>query len=50
MENASKALVIAGAILISILLVSVGIMIYSGASGIFNRGKKCFKWTRKRFV
>ena len=39
MENASKALVIAGAILISILLVSVGIMIFSGASGIFNQGK-----------
>ena len=39
MENASKALVIAGAILISILLVSVGIMIFSGASGIFNQGR-----------
>ena len=39
MENASKALVIAGAILISILLVSVGIMIFSGANGIFGQGR-----------
>ena len=31
MENASKALIIAGAILISILLISLGIMIYNQA-------------------
>ena len=36
MENASKALIIAGAILISILLISVGIMIFNGSSGLFN--------------
>ena len=34
MENASKALIIAGAILISILLISVGIMIMNSTSGI----------------
>ena len=33
MENASKALIIAGAILISILLIGVGMMVYSGAQG-----------------
>ena len=31
MENASKALIIAGAILISILLISLGIVIYNSA-------------------
>ena len=36
MENASKALIIAGAILISILLISVGIMIFNSSSGLFN--------------
>ena len=34
MENASKALIIAGAILISILLISVGIMVMSSTSGV----------------
>jgi len=34
MENASKALIIAGAILISILLISVGILIFNSISGI----------------
>ena len=34
MENASKALIIAGAILLSILLISLGIMIYNQASGV----------------
>ena len=33
MENASKALIIAGAILISILLISVGIMVMNSTSG-----------------
>lgn len=31
MENASKALIIAGAILLSILIISLGIMVYSNA-------------------
>ena len=31
MENASKALIIAGAILLAILLISLGIMIYTQA-------------------
>lgn len=34
MENASKALIIAGAILISILLISVGIMVMNSISGV----------------
>lgn len=34
MENASKALIIAGAILLSILLISLGIMIFNQARGI----------------
>lgn len=33
MENASKALLIAGAILIVILLIAVGMMVYNGAQG-----------------
>lgn len=32
MENATKALIIAGAVLISILLISVGIMVFNSAS------------------
>ena len=34
MENASKALIIAGAILISILIVGLGVIIYQNVSGI----------------
>lgn len=34
MENASKALIIAGAILISILLISVGILVMNSTSGV----------------
>lgn len=34
MENASKALIIAGSILISILIVGLGVIIYSNVSGI----------------
>ncbi len=33
MENASKALIIAGAILLAILIISLGIMIYQQAAG-----------------
>lgn len=33
MENASKALIIAGAILISILLVSLGIIMFNSSKG-----------------
>ena len=36
MENASKALIIAGAILLAILIISLGIMIYQQASGVVN--------------
>ena len=33
MENATKALIIAGAILISILIIALGVMVYNNASG-----------------
>ena len=36
MENASKALIIAGAILLSILLISMGIIVYRNASSTIN--------------
>ncbi|MBQ2938370.1 MAG: hypothetical protein IJE05_05815 [Clostridia bacterium] len=36
MENASKALIIAGAILLSILLISLGIMIFNQAQSAIN--------------
>ena len=36
MENASKALIIAGAILLAILIIALGIMIYNQASGVVN--------------
>ena len=36
MENASKALIIAGAILLSILIISLGIMVYNNAKGTVN--------------
>ena len=36
MENASKALIIAGAILLAILIISLGIMIYYQAAGVVN--------------
>lgn len=38
MENASKALIIAGAILLSILLISLGIMIFNQAQDTVNNG------------
>lgn len=38
MENASKALIIAGAILLAILIISLGIMIYNQASGVVDSG------------
>ncbi len=38
MENASKALLIAGAILIVILLIGVGMLVYQGAMGGIDEG------------
>ena len=37
MENASKALIIAGAILISILIIGLGVAVYQAASGTVKR-------------
>lgn len=37
MENASKALLIAGAILIVILLIAVGMLVYNGARGSIDK-------------
>ncbi len=39
MDNASKALIIAGAVLIAVMLVSVGVMIYQQASGVIGQGQ-----------
>ncbi len=36
MENASKALIIAGAILLAILIISLGIMVFRQASGVID--------------
>ena len=36
MENASKALIIAGAILLSILIIGLGMFIYQQAAGAMN--------------
>ena len=36
MENASKALIIAGAILLSILIISLGVMIFGKAEGVID--------------
>ena len=36
MENASKALIIAGAILLSILIIGIGMTIYKQATGVLN--------------
>ena len=38
MENASKALIIAGAILISILIIAIGMYIYSSSTNSINEG------------
>ena len=37
MENASKALIIAGSILVSILIISLGIVIYQRSSSTVNK-------------
>jgi len=39
MENASKALIIAGAILLSILIIGLGMYIYSTSSGVFDNNQ-----------
>jgi len=38
MENASKALIIAGAILLAILIISLGMMVLSNATGLLKNG------------
>lgn len=47
MENASKALLIAGAILIVILLIAVGMMVYQGAQGSINKAIGSMSSTEK---
>jgi len=39
MENASKALIIAGSILISILLISIGLVVFNSTSGMLDETK-----------
>ena len=43
MENASKALIIAGAILIAILLISLGILVFKASSGTTDQAKNTTK-------
>ena len=38
MENASKALIIAGAILLAILIIGLGVYIYRQAAGVIDTG------------
>ena len=40
MENASKALLIAGAVLVVILIIGVGMLIYTSATGAIQEGVK----------
>lgn len=40
MENATKALIMAGAILIVILIISVGIMVFKSTKGVTEAGKE----------
>ena len=40
MENASKALIIAGAILIAILLISLSLYLVNSGNGVLNQGKE----------
>lgn len=47
MENASKALIIAGAILISILLISVGILVMRSADGVVSQGSSAMSKQEK---
>jgi len=47
MENASKALIIAGAILISILLISVAIMVISSTQGVQDQMESQMSSTEK---
>lgn len=50
MENASKALIIAGAILISILLIGIGMMIYNSAvKPVTDAGSRMDEMTKNMF-
>lgn len=43
MENASKALIISGAMLISILLISIGLILFNSAKGVVDQGTEATK-------
>lgn len=43
MENASKALIMAGAILIAILLISAGLIILNSTKGVTEQGRRAAK-------
>jgi len=49
MENASKALIMAGAILIAILIISLGVMIFNNMSGTVRREANLDKQTIASF-
>lgn len=48
MENASKALLIAGAILIVILLIAIGMLVYNGAKSSIDKGISTMTATEKQ--
>ena len=47
MENASKALLIAGAILIAILLIAIGMMVFNSAKGVIDTSTSNMSDTEK---
>ena len=47
MENASKALLIAGAILIAILLIAIGMMVFNSAKGVIDTSSSNMSDTEK---
>ena len=47
MENASKALLIAGAILIAILLIAIGMMVFNSAKGVIDTSASNMSDTEK---
>lgn len=48
MENASKALLIAGAILIAILLIAIGMMVFTNAKGVIDTAGSNMSDTQKQ--
>lgn len=50
MENASKALIIAGAILLSILIIAVGMFIFTSSQNSINEGAAQYQHKKKQHL